>query len=330
MAFIARTGALIALYLAGTVAYAQVTAGEWFVGTDPGQGQGNPISWDAADTVHWANSLNAQLPAGMHTVGLRVRDALGQWSHTQVRHVNVRPSAGPTPLVATEWFMDEDPGFGQGEPVAFPPTDTLLGLDIPVTIDDAGPVFRWLGIRVRDEAGLWGHTRMRPVSVRSGHAGVITAAEWFVDDDPGFGAGQPIDVGAPAPAITDLVFAASTAGLEPGDHVIFVRVFNDAGIPSHTWPVAFTMLEESGVGELLGGHLRVGPNPTMGELVLRTEKPIHGVELHLLDMHGRTVLQTVFNGDHLQLDLGPLAAGTYHLILSGNDGRHHVLPVVKH
>src|SRR5690606_7719331 len=102
-----------------------LVAGEWLVGTDPGPGRGNPISWDASDTVHWDNALKGQLPARTHTVGLRVRDALGQWSHTLVRHVNVRPSAGPTPLVAGEWFVGTDPGQGQGNPISWDATDTV-------------------------------------------------------------------------------------------------------------------------------------------------------------------------------------------------------------
>ncbi|MDX9751475.1 MAG: hypothetical protein RBT71_10380 [Flavobacteriales bacterium] len=403
-AFVPRARHLAALLLlAAAPLHAQVTAGEWFIGSDPGFGQGHAISFTPGGTVAFDQALTAPLAPGPHVLYMRVRDAAGRWSHTQARHLHVQRHApghvltdaewfigddpgfgqgtavdlapgataeldavlpaAPGPgahvlhlrardahgqwghtharhlhahrthtgvqLQAGEWFIGDDPGFGQGEPLAFDPADTLSALAFGAPVIAPGPLFRWAGVRTLDDAGNWGHTAMRPLLVRPGGAGVIAAAEWFIGDDPGFGLGQAIDVGQPAPLITDLLFAAMTQGLGTGDHVLYVRVFNDDGVPSQSYPVAFTVLDPTGVGELLGDDLRAGPNPTTGDFILRTEKPVTGMQLRLVDGGGRTVLEAPFTGDRARLDLAGFAAGTYHLFITDAEGGHRVLAVVK-
>ena len=306
-----------------------LTGAEWFIGSDPGFGQGTAVDLPLGATAELAATLTPTLGPGPHLLHLRARDAHGQWGHTHARQLHARRTHSGVQLQAGEWFIGDDPGFGQGEPLTFDPVDTLTALAFAAPVITPGPLFRWAGVRTLDDAGNWGHTAMRPLLVRPGGAGVIAAAEWFMGDDPGFGHGHAIDTGQPAPLITDLLFAATTQGLETGDHVLYVRVFNDDGVPSQSYPVPFTVLDPNGVGELLGDDLRAGPNPTTGDFVLRTEKPLHGVHLRLVDDSGCTVLQAPFNGDQARLDLTELAAGTYYLLMTDGDGSHRVLPVVK-
>jgi hypothetical protein len=95
---------------------AQLVSGEWFTGADPGFGQGNAIAFTPGETILFSDILVGDLDPGMRTLHLRVKDADGHWSHTQVRQVFVQPEAGGD-IVAAEWFIGPDPGFGAANPV---------------------------------------------------------------------------------------------------------------------------------------------------------------------------------------------------------------------
>ena len=314
--------------LLATTLCAQVIGGEWFTGADPGHGQATAISFTAGETISFADALTPTLPPGLHAINLRVKDADGQWSHTHARYVHVRRSQAGIELADGEWFTGTDPGFGQGQPFTFDPAATLIALPVEASIQQAGDLFRWVGLRMRDELGNWGHTQMRQVFVRPEAGGEIVAAEWFIGEDPGFGAANPVDVGTPAPVIEDILFEAITQGLDFGDHVLMVRVFNDKGTPSLTYPLPFTIDASAGLDLPQTIGLSIGPNPTMDRVMLRSTEVVEGITVRLLDPRGRLVYEGLFNGN-LDLDLSGQAAGTFHLFLLDREGRRWVFPLVK-
>ncbi|MEU7870418.1 hypothetical protein [Dactylosporangium sp. NPDC049140] len=56
-----------------------VAGGEYFIGTDPGPGHGTPMAYGGGLL---SASVGAGLGVGVHTVGVRARDAAGNWSTT--------------------------------------------------------------------------------------------------------------------------------------------------------------------------------------------------------------------------------------------------------
>ncbi len=97
---------------------------EYFIGADPGAGNGTALT--LADTTSLATgfsqvtlSLSGRQP-GTYTVGLRVRDDQGRWSNASLRRFTVQPaavvaettalaqtaeSADPDPAIATQWSL---------------------------------------------------------------------------------------------------------------------------------------------------------------------------------------------------------------------------------
>ena len=63
-----------------------VVAGEWFVGTDPGVGNGKAMTLSGG-----VLSATTSMAAGTRTIGVRSRDAAGNWSATRTRSVTVLP-----------------------------------------------------------------------------------------------------------------------------------------------------------------------------------------------------------------------------------------------
>jgi len=65
-------------------------AAEWFWDSDPGYGNGNPLGLSSfQDSASWMLDLSSLSP-GFHTLYVRARHGLGQWSHTYDRGVYVR------------------------------------------------------------------------------------------------------------------------------------------------------------------------------------------------------------------------------------------------
>ncbi len=131
---------------------------EYFIDTDPGFGLANNLSITAGQSVTKALNipLPSNLPLGFHKFYVRAKDASGKWSVVYQQNFFKNDILTTLPnLVKLEYFVDADPGFGQG-------------IDIPVannTIINAEPVFSLpsnltlgvhsLSIRAKDALGKW-------------------------------------------------------------------------------------------------------------------------------------------------------------------------------
>src|SRR5687767_12465141 len=91
-----------------------ITRAEYFINTDPGPGNGIPITISSpAGTVNFpVNVPTNSLPPGFHLVNLRVRDENGLWSMNDGRGFYITPiTENTTNIVSAEYFFDLDPGL---------------------------------------------------------------------------------------------------------------------------------------------------------------------------------------------------------------------------
>ena len=75
------------------VAQAGIVAAEYYLGTDPGEGNGTamvvtPVGVTGADLEEVV--LNLNLAAGVYDLGVRVQDDQGRWSNPLIRRISVR------------------------------------------------------------------------------------------------------------------------------------------------------------------------------------------------------------------------------------------------
>jgi len=209
----------------------RLVASEWFWDTDPGAGKGTPVpvataeSWQGFGDSGWQADVSG-LSVGLHRLGVRSRDASGRWSDVAWDPVDVQsgiqllsavdhwPAAETNHwLVAAEYFWDRDPGFGRGTGIPMEAGESTvpgLGMSAPITanVSGLGVGLHQLGFRSRDAMGRWTGTEWVPFKVELSDdltAGVarfpaleednwLVAAEYFWDDDPGEGRGQPVAV----------------------------------------------------------------------------------------------------------------------------------------
>lgn len=127
-----------------------LVSGEYFINNDPGQGNGTPIS-TIYNSLNIDVSFNAQVPQGS-VIYIRFKSSNGTWSAPRsIKNLGLTNS-GST-LVSGEYFLNSDPGVGNG-------TALTIGLNgqinIPSIVLNKNDV---IYIRVRDSFGRWSSAR---------------------------------------------------------------------------------------------------------------------------------------------------------------------------
>ncbi|MEY4202669.1 MAG: hypothetical protein RL013_371, partial [Bacteroidota bacterium] len=219
----------------------QIVAAEYFIDTDPGVGNGTSVPVASGDTVSGNFTLNtAGLTPGVHNLYLRGRSASGQWGYLQrqsffVEETDSNEEPALEQIVAAEYFIDTDPGVGNGTPVPVASGDTVLG---NFTLNTAGlmPGMHNLYLRGRNTSGQWGYTNRQTFYVNEPQLTAdttiqdVVAAEYFIDTDPGVGNGTPFQLSnAPGDTVSGQFSLPTIGCLTPGVHWVYVRGRNSTG-----------------------------------------------------------------------------------------------------
>ncbi|MFN5372120.1 MAG: PKD domain-containing protein, partial [Bacteroidia bacterium] len=214
-----------------------IVAAEYFVNTDPGVGNGTAIPVTPAATVDQQFQVLAAFPAGINRLYVRVKSDAGLWSNTRTHFFqSMEFVETASSIVAAEYFIDSDPGPGNATAVSVTPGAQLsVNLNIPITI---GEGIHRLYVRTKDQAGLWSNSRCQYFYVHPElPAEQITAAEYFVDTDPGVGNGTSIPVNQAASVNEVFVF---NNPFDQGTHTLSVRVKSASGIWSTILSKSYT------------------------------------------------------------------------------------------
>ncbi|MBS1644106.1 MAG: T9SS type A sorting domain-containing protein, partial [Bacteroidetes bacterium] len=222
---------------------AKVNKMEYFFDTDPGVGSGNNISFTPGQDVSFTfNPMIVSLStSAFHRLFIRSRDSNGLWSITTSQLFYIPASLPPAPVKLTklEYFIDNDPGFGMGTNVPFTSGfDVTINFTAPISALNNG--IHRLVVRSQDSVGRWSHSSTQMFykeAVLSASLANITAAEYFIDTDPGIGMGTNISISA-GQDIT-FAFSSSLTGISAGIHRLFVRTKDANGKWSLTQPQMF-------------------------------------------------------------------------------------------
>jgi hypothetical protein len=290
-----------------------ITGGEYFFDTAPALGGGTAFSVSAGSTVQQTLTMPiSSLSAGFHTVFVRVKNASDVWSHYEGRTFYIIPPAvtvQQTTLVAGESFIDTDPGLGSGAAFTFAPGNTAA-TTIALNTTDLNTGFHNLFIRVKNNADVWSHYEGRvfyiiPTAEIDVQAPLV-AGEWFIDKDPGDGAGSPITF--TKGNLVNTTISIETSGLSIGSHTLYIRVQDENG----TWslfegrPFSVSTL---GTVENEISTIKVFPNPTNSIVNLEATNNTVIYKIVVTDMAGKKVLEQTANTS--QINVQALAKGMY-------------------
>lgn len=137
--------------------------------------------------------------------------------------ISVSSSVPPynLPITAAEYFIDTDPGPGNGTPANMSPSGTEVTVDQPVNPSSMPLGWHTLYLRFQRSDGYWSPALVgRRFCVTSAQA-PISASEYFWDGDPGNGHGQAVSVTNGYEVTPD--FPVSPASLSRGAHSFSLR-----------------------------------------------------------------------------------------------------------
>jgi len=228
-----------------------VTRIEYFIDSDPGFGNGNnSISFTPANDIT-ATNTPISLPGlsnGVHRLYLRSENANGGWSHTNINTFFIVNLATIFPANSSlsniskiEYFIDTDPGFGNGTNIPFTVSTDVTVSGFAVNINGLSNGVHQLYTRSKDSNGSWGHTNIKTFFIvnlsstipPNGTPGNITKMEYFVDTDPGFDNASAISF-SPANDVTLNNYPVTIGTLSTGVHRLYVRSKDAAGKWGHT------------------------------------------------------------------------------------------------
>ncbi|HPH90039.1 MAG TPA: hypothetical protein PLZ68_04435 [Ferruginibacter sp.] len=212
---------------------------EWYIDRDPGYGNGTPISITAAQNLqNLAINIDLiPLAQGVHIVGIRSRDANGAWSIDN-KWLFLKPFTGVAAPAApninrVEWFLDKDPGYGNGTAISITAAQNLQNLAINIDLTPLAQGVHIVGIRSRDANGGWSLDNkwifLKPYTgVAATPVPKVVRVEYYVDTDPGYGRATPVTITA-ATNIANLIFDADISTVPNGVHKLGFRVLDEYG-----------------------------------------------------------------------------------------------------
>ncbi len=220
-----------------TAGNGEVTAAEYFFDADPGVGAGHPIAVTQGAIVNQSLLIPVTgLGSGFHQLCMRVKNTNGTWSHYQSRAIYISTvSTGNGDIAGAEYFFDTDPGVGNGTALSLN-TGTVVNQNVMIPVAGLPTGFHQLYIRTRNTSNSWSHYQSRSfviTSVANAVARKIAGAEYFIDADPGVGAGTAIPINPPGDTINQTFTLSIPSGLSGGTHTLVVRVKNEQGQWSH-------------------------------------------------------------------------------------------------
>ena len=211
---------------------------EYFIDTDPGFGLARPLTiTPGKDVVKGFGIEFAGLTIGIHQVVVRVKDSENSWSIAAADLFYAFPPV-TAPVTRMEYFIDTDPGFGNGTNV---PVTSGIDVSKVFQINTTGlvPGIHLLSVRVMDANGVWSILSSTIFILSEESVASLVNAEYFQDIDPGYGNGTPILI-TPGKDIT-AGFTIDTTGWGNTQHDIFLRLKN----LKSDWSLTNTVMENN-------------------------------------------------------------------------------------
>jgi len=209
-----------------------ITQAEWFIGTDPGIGMGNPITVNTpGDSLNLSFTVPTDsLATGLYQLYIRCRDNLGRWGPADRRPLVVTyavASSQPRLITQAEYWVDNNPSI-----LVDISDSAQVNISELVSTQSLQAGLHYVYMRYRDDLGRWSPIDKRPLLVTlplaTSQTHLITRAEYWVDSNP---ATLVEFTDSTQVSISELV---STQSLGVGIHNMYLRCQDDLG----RWSVA--------------------------------------------------------------------------------------------
>jgi hypothetical protein len=221
-----------------------LTDAEYFIDTEPGLGNANPIAIEDSEQILLIDSVPfTDLDFGFYNLCFRFKNEENVWSGTVCRLFYVDRFFDNLPPILTdaEYYIDDDPGLGNANSFMFEPEFDVVIID-SIDLENLEKGFHALCFRFKNANEVWTGTTCRTFLINEFivEESEVVAGEFWIGSDPGMGNATPIRF--VQPGIQAIMFdQADLAGLNPGTHEIYFRAQNDNGVWSSTYTLEFTI-----------------------------------------------------------------------------------------
>ena len=295
---------------------------EYYFNTDPGLGNGTNI--DVADVASLNENfsiLTTGLPIGTHRLFLRVKNSNNSWSiHANktfriadASHVNLAD------IIEAEYYFNTDPGLGNGTNIDVADVASLdENFSIPTTGLPIGTHRLFLRVKNSDNSwSMYANKVFRVSDIPFTNNASITAAEFFIDVDPGFG--NAIAMSVSGDDINQNLTIPTSGSLSQGDHYLHIRVLNADGQWSIYARELFEVEGTLGLNNLDGSEIKIYPNPTSDFINITLSEGSQIKQAEIYDINGKMVFEST---NHLnQINMSALESGIYLLQIETETGQ---------
>ncbi len=235
---------ILAFILCNVLAAQTIVEAEYYIDGDPGFGNGTPIDISSpSEIVNLDIDLPIDTEPGIHSFYIRTKSDLGLWSISDYRIFKAYVPIS-TNMVEAEYYIDADPGFGNGTPISFE-SGSEVNLEAELSTLNIDPGIHLVGFRIKNDQGRWSLVDIRTFRVFRSAQVSFVAAEYFIGEDPGVGNGTPVPISNDGNNAT-INAPVDISGLELGEYVVYVRGLNQNGSWSLHEVIPFTICETFG------------------------------------------------------------------------------------
>ncbi|MBE2188522.1 MAG: hypothetical protein KGZ71_03240 [Desulfobulbaceae bacterium] len=236
---------------------------EYYVGTDPGVGNGTIVMVNADESVAFLDSIpSSEFNPGLNSVCIRFGNDDGIWGLAKCMFILYTPTAQDS-IIVLEYFFDDDPGLSEGVKIDL--TEESIDLDnIEVSIVGLETGLHKIGMRATNNAKQWSPTVSQTFFVAKTIDPIeLVSGEYYIGDDPGLGMANEISIG-PSNQIID-EFEIGLDGMSSGLYTLCVRFLNEFDEWSSTQCSPFFIQEYfDGTPGIVDGEWWIGTDPGVG------------------------------------------------------------------
>lgn len=322
-----------AALLCGGAQAQNMIRGEYWIDQDLGFGANNSFTLAQqaeVAAIQLPIDLNGYTP-GVHTIGIRTLDADGQWSLTNFSTALVTMEPELPLLARLEYFLDQDPGFGEGTEAWSGAGTDAPGIGFQPDVLALVPGSHTLFVRTLDATGHWGLTNRSPIVITAPEmASDIVRVEAFnltTGSDPGFGSAAAFTVTDPQINLVDAALWSDDLFSISQGNTLAIRSMDSNGKWSLTNFFAADVVHTN-VEDLATTYgISTYPNPfTEGITVHNADGKTLRVVIY--DPQGKVVHDKVLIGE-TYIDVGQHANGTYTVLFWKELERIHRVQLVK-
>lgn len=262
------------LLVTGTSSSNTISAAEYFLDSDPGQGNGTALTLGGSDTEVSINhdfDLSNASP-GLHSLFVRLYSPEAGWGPKTSAFFLVENPGLTYFIQSAQYFIGDSPESSEIITIDSPNDGGYDELNEAISLTDvslpAGASgIQTVGIRFQRSDGEWGAWRTSTVFIETQDSVyTISGAEYFLDIDPGEGAG--VSIAEPVDGVFDEMEEefdqpVSVAGLSEGGHFAYLRLKRSDG----TWGAprgSYFIVSENAQPTIAGAEYYVNPATSEG------------------------------------------------------------------